>query len=108
LDTAVGNVKTVEVFVADALATSKSAFDAVADVAALAKDIGCVVLLVDIPLTPEDRGVGLEMASDVDSGAARAVSGIDLLGLFEAITLSLSAVPFHNTLHELVLKLLGT
>jgi hypothetical protein len=54
------------------------------------------------------EAVELEIVVDVEFDATKTDSKGGLTELLEDTTLSFNAVPFHTTLQELVLKLLGT
>jgi hypothetical protein len=64
-----------------------------------------------LPLVETDgivEAVELEIVVDVEFDATKTDSKGGLTELLEDTTLSFNAVPFHTTLQELVLKLLGT
>jgi hypothetical protein len=104
-------VKMVKVLVAGAEAASMLGFDAVIAVAAFVEGV-CTAFRVNRSLLIEtDDEVEIEafeMVVDVESDAAKAVSKAELTEVLENLMLSFSAVPFHTTLHELVLKLVGS
>lgn len=101
----------VNVLVAEEAALSILSFDTGVVTAAFVEGICIAFLVTKSPLAKTDDDVEievLEVTIDVKFSAAKAVSGAGLTDVFEDSTLSLSAVPFHKTLHELVLKLVGT
>jgi hypothetical protein len=106
---AVAMVKMVNVLVAEAeAALSILSLDTGVVTAAFAEGICIAFLVTESPLAEADDDVEIDVMIDVEFGAAKAVSSVGLIEVFKDSTLSLSAVPFHKTLHELVLKLVGT